>query len=538
MKAAKKPWSVRLLEHLANNWLYDVIGLVVIVYLANRLYRLTNIPVFADEAIYIYWAQLAASDWGRYAFASMNDGKTPLIIWLMIPLLKLLRDPLVAGRLLSVMFGLGQMIVAGVFTAVFTDKKRYHFLAAILVIFCRGLMLNNRLALMDSASGFLVMLTYVCAFVGALGLSLGREEKAADLQHRGWWWLALGSLSFGLALWVKFSNLLILPMLATIFLFDDRLGDYWRQRQWRALARACGWTLVGLGTIVIIGGSLFATLKLSASFPGIFRRGGDFLYTLSEFSDRPVEIMLGNWRFFWQVLTNYGGIIMVMATIILAAIEFLGPKQREVVWILLAALAYALPIILFGKVVYPRYYLPVIPFVIVAFCISLANIQTAALFNFKTALIILVIGAGMYNCWRLHTLPHQAGLLPADQEQLFQEWSSGHVIKQTAQFLARKARHHRLLVMTEGHIGTLPDGLQIYLWKAQERNNMRIVGLGAPPVKNYGEYAREFADYDQVWLVVNSHRLELEPEASAGALIKEYARPGRGAPSLQVWQIK
>jgi hypothetical protein len=79
--------------------------LIVLVFGFTRLYNLDLIPVFADEAIYIRWAQLLAYDW-RHLFVPLTDGKTPLFMWLLAPLLRLGFDPLLTGRVLSAVSGL------------------------------------------------------------------------------------------------------------------------------------------------------------------------------------------------------------------------------------------------------------------------------------------------------------------------------------------------------------------------------------------------------------------------------------------------
>src|SRR3989344_497092 len=76
--------------------LFSPIGLLIllVVYLLLHLPSLTILPVFADEAIYIRWAQLIIDDWRRYLFFPMNDGKTPLFIWLLVPFQFLFSDQL------------------------------------------------------------------------------------------------------------------------------------------------------------------------------------------------------------------------------------------------------------------------------------------------------------------------------------------------------------------------------------------------------------------------------------------------------------
>ena len=65
-----------------------------------RLFHLTIIPIFMDEAIYLRWAQIAKND-ASWRFISLTDGKQPLFIWLAMVAMKVIADPLVAGRIVS-----------------------------------------------------------------------------------------------------------------------------------------------------------------------------------------------------------------------------------------------------------------------------------------------------------------------------------------------------------------------------------------------------------------------------------------------------
>src|SRR3989344_836362 len=93
--------------------------LIVLVFGFTRLFNLEAVPIFADEAIYIRWAQLLAYDWHNL-FVPLTDGKTPLFMWLLAPWLRLGFDPLLAGRVLAAVSGLGT--VAGVY---FLAKKLF-----------------------------------------------------------------------------------------------------------------------------------------------------------------------------------------------------------------------------------------------------------------------------------------------------------------------------------------------------------------------------------------------------------------------------
>src|SRR3972149_10451558 len=82
-----------------------IVGLALFV----RLYRLTLLPIFADEAIYVRWSQVMRAE-ETLRFLPLSDGKQPMFMWITIPFLKIFSDPLFAGRFVSVLSGLGTML--------------------------------------------------------------------------------------------------------------------------------------------------------------------------------------------------------------------------------------------------------------------------------------------------------------------------------------------------------------------------------------------------------------------------------------------
>ena len=82
---------------------------IIFLYFLLRVPNLTKIPVFVDEAIYIRWAQVMQNE-PTLRFLPLSDGKQPLFMWLIIPALKVFSDPLVAGRMVSVLAGFGTLV--------------------------------------------------------------------------------------------------------------------------------------------------------------------------------------------------------------------------------------------------------------------------------------------------------------------------------------------------------------------------------------------------------------------------------------------
>src|SRR3990167_2856565 len=82
---------------------------LTVAYFFLRLYRLMSLPIFTDEAIYTRWSQIARFDAG-WRFISLTDGKQPLFVWFDMVVMKFIQDPLMAGRIVSVLTGFFTMI--------------------------------------------------------------------------------------------------------------------------------------------------------------------------------------------------------------------------------------------------------------------------------------------------------------------------------------------------------------------------------------------------------------------------------------------
>src|SRR3989338_5377332 len=93
-----------------------------VLYFATRLINLKIVPIFTDEAIYTYWAQVALHDPAN-RFISLEDGKQPLFIWIAAIFQKFISDPLLASRLVSVVAGGFSLVGIYLLAKLFFDKK-------------------------------------------------------------------------------------------------------------------------------------------------------------------------------------------------------------------------------------------------------------------------------------------------------------------------------------------------------------------------------------------------------------------------------
>src|SRR3989338_4233877 len=229
--------------------------IVLILYLLITPIALTALPVFSDEAIYIHWAQVATNEPSKYAFLPMLDGKPPLHVWTLIPMLKIVQDPLLAGRLISVFIGLVNIVLIGILIRELGGETRDERLAQLAAIILPFWFFPNRMAL---AEVMLVMWLL-------LGLVAGMRAYASN--KKSLFWTLIFSLAVGGALWTKVSGLFFVP----IFLMIPLLITSAKTKKLSLIAMIreayfhSGVFRLFVGGV--IGGLIFLTLRLSPLFP-------------------------------------------------------------------------------------------------------------------------------------------------------------------------------------------------------------------------------------------------------------------------------
>jgi 4-amino-4-deoxy-L-arabinose transferase-like glycosyltransferase len=502
--------------------------LVLIGYLIIHLIGLTKLPIFSDEAIYIRWAQLIIDDPYRYSFFSLNDGKTPLFIWAIVPFQYIFSDQLFAGRILAVIVGLLQTIVARKIISDLGGSKTTQLLGMILISLLPFWYFHHRIALMDS----MLVLFIALAISGTISLSKTiKRTKSISLPN-----IIFVSMSLAAALLTKVPAILAFPS-TVLFIASET----WKNNKLR-LVSSQSTILIFIGTILIFG-----LIGLNPASPQLFSRGGDFLFSATDFFGGAYKGTIRNipnyLYYFVQYLSPYLMIIMLVGL-------FKNPQQKRVHQFFWAGVIFAIPIFFLGKVVYPRYLLPSAWFFTLAITFSLegivSNLRSMTTSKSSNKLIAGVLGTVVLVIMAVNSLtfslnfiitminnPANSGLVSADREQYLTKWSSGHGILETVNLIRQTTKNKRLAVATEGYFGTLPDGILAYLHRSDTQNLM-INGIGQPVTSIPEDFTTQAKEYDEAWLVVNSDRmnLELPPEQ----LIHEFCRPD-AASCLQIWNI-
>ena len=220
-----------------------IFAAILFAYFFSRLYNIMSLPLFTDEAIYVRWSQIARYD-AAWRFISLTDGKQPSFVWIAMNIMRIVDDPLLAGRLVSVFAGF--FSVVGIFflgKEIFKNRWVGILSSAIYVIFPMALV-YDRMALYDSLVGAFAIwgLYFEILLIRNLRLDIA---------------LILGMVTGGAILTKTsgFFNIYLLPF--TLLLFDLKAK--------KKLNRFAKW--VGLVLIsVFLAFGFYSVLRLSPFF--------------------------------------------------------------------------------------------------------------------------------------------------------------------------------------------------------------------------------------------------------------------------------
>jgi hypothetical protein len=295
-------------------------------YLATRLVNLGLLPMVSDEGTYITWGvrALRATDFSEW-LASLEDGKQPLLPWLMVPALALLDDRLIAGRLVSVVLGGLNVWLAWRLTRTLFGS-RAAWLASALYVTAPVALIHDRMALYDS-------LVTTCALAVLLATLRWCERPGAGST------LVLG-LAMGAAMLTKLSALFFVGLapLAVALWKPSALRRWWLLAQSYFIA-AAAYSVMYLSPIV------------DNLAEGNFQR---YSLTASELLALPIAVWLSNAAFVAATaLTYLGAPLTALSMVGLVWAAWRGGRAGRVLalWTLMPLLA----LVLTAKIMYTRY---------------------------------------------------------------------------------------------------------------------------------------------------------------------------------------
>ncbi|MDE2026129.1 MAG: glycosyltransferase family 39 protein [Patescibacteria group bacterium] len=441
------------------------------VYFFLRTFHLLNLPVFTDEAIYMRWAQIAKQD-AAERFISLSDGKQPLYVWVVMMLMRFVHDPLLAGRLVSV--GSGALTATGLFfltNELFKNRKLALLSAAIYVIFPFGLV-YDRMAMYDSmVATFIIWGIYV-------EVLLVRKIRL-DLAF-------IAALVIGAGMLVKtntFFNLYFLPLTGVLFDFKQK---HVKQQFFR-------W-VVYIGITAVLANVYYSVLRLSPLYGIINEKNHTFIYSIHDWLQHPIEFFYGNLYGLMDWFFTYFG--WLPAALVVVALIVFRKYWKEKLVLLIWFVPPLLGLALFGKVLYPRYILPMVVSLLPLVALSLWYLFTR--FNALWArILIIILFATMYlraDFYILIDFAH-APIPKPDLVQYMNSWPAGGGIRESVAFFQQEAQKGPIFIATEGTFGLMPFSLQLYL---QDKPNIMLQGfwpIGDTPPLDVVNASKKYPTY-------------------------------------------
>ena len=274
---------------------------------------------------------------------------------------------------------------------------------------------------------------------------------------------------------------------------------------------------------LIISFAMYNILRLGPNFQMIAIRNKDYVYPISHLLERPFDPLIPflNKAFEWFWIL--GPSVFVILIVLGAIISFKNYK-KEVILLLIWALA---PLIIsaeFAKVFTARYIMFLLPYfaILAALVFLQSRFQKIIIFIF----VFFIIHALWLN-YKISTDIQNAPLPTSERTGYLEEWTAGTGIREVSDYLKSEWRSNpkqKIVVGTEGYFGTLPDGLQMYLANYPE---ITVIGVGLD-IQELPKSLKESKEAgNKTFLVINSTRLKGDPQKLGLTLIAAYPKAFR-----------
>lgn len=287
--------------------------------------------------------------------------------------------------------------------------------------------------------------------------------------------------------------------------------------------------------VVIIQSQIYNNiLRLSEFRHHVGQKNLTFIYSFAEFFQDPFISFFGNTRALSEWLLLYIT-VPIFVFIVISIIWLFYVDRRHALFFLGYFLVPFISLAFFGKVIYPRFVLFMIPPLLIPagmfatrlweFLSSYPRVKTA-----YVGMIVVMFIPAWYFIFMLVTQPIKAPLPNTDRQQFINDWPAGYGISEVIDYLANKSQAEKIIIATEGTFGLFPMALELYLG---ENKNITFKPLW--PVNEVSEelkiLAREYSTY-----LIFKERQSI-PQEWPLMLIREYQR-GDGPTYLRIYQVK
>jgi len=395
-----------------------------LIYFLSRIINLTKLPIFNDEAIYLDWGWKSLHT-SAGLFYSLYDAKPPLLIWIFGIFESVFNSPLLAGRIVSVIFGF--LTLVGIFKiAKNLGDERFARLSSIIYIIVPLFAFFDRQALMESAVGA----TGIWSFYFLLKVLETKKTQYA---------IYLGLIQ-GLGIFTKLSALVFLIPIGLILIYRKRFKE----------------TVVSIITGLIV----LAPLFFQKIFWTSFNANNRFILSVPEILVFPLSLWIKNFSTSIDV-----SFFHLTPLIFILGIYGLYLSVRDKIGILpIFFLTGCLLVILLGRSIGPRY--------LTAFLVLTPIFASRAIFSFKKTPAILIGGTSTFTAIAVTSLLIFSPIVyfnSMDKVTTFSQkseyitgWTSGYGILETVDYLNQKAKDEKIIAGFRIDAGNPESAMFVY----------------------------------------------------------------------------
>lgn len=429
-------------------------------------------------------------------FLPLSDGKQPFYMWVTIAFLKFISDPLLAGRIVSAISGLGTTIGVFVLSNLLFKSKKVSIISSLLYALSPFSFFFDRMALVDSMLTMFGVWTFIFAY-----LSFAKERLDFAM---------IAGFFLGFAWLTKSPALFFALMLPTLWLFV---------KSWKRLIKVFPLTLV----IWVIGFGFYNILRLGPNFHMIANRNLDYVYPISHLISSPFDPLKPFLLQVWQWIIMMGP----WPVIVLASLGIFVNWKKDWKQVIVLLIWFLGPTIVdseFAKVLTARYILFSLPYLFILASSLFIDLSERYIWITAYGLLAIFFVQSLIFDYYLLVDPVKANLPRSERSGYLEDWTAGYGIKEASEYIKKYQLENpdkKIVVGTEGYFGTLPDALQAYL---NNQKQITVIGVGLNFSQVPTPLKESFVAGNSTFLVINDTRFKGDIDKEGLKLIAKYPK--------------
>lgn len=462
------------------------IAATFLLFMLTRIVFILRYPVFNDEAIYMRYGKIMIESAQRFYSVSVI-GKQPLMYWLYAFSGKVIDEPLLGARFISL--GIGILGFYGLYGL--TKQVAGHgtaLLACLIYVGTPMFLLFDGLAVVDGALVCLVI------WVLWLGLSL--------IKRFTWWKIGVLGFQLGLAFWIKTTGLVLAPVILFAVLLT-RINK----------KTSTEFAILSLFVVYFIAFFSVAPLVFRSEFESVLKYQRDYALTIQEVLAFPLAHWAANSGYIAEVFFGY----LLPFTPLMATVAIVRKyRDIQVIFLVLSFFALLAPLVLTARGIQMRYVVfsavPLLPLAAMGIR-RYTKVGAFAVGIMIVAATILAINAPLF----FQTYP-QKSVYAGENWQYIKGWPSGYGVMEALAFVDRDRNGRPVFVGVRWDSGNPEDTILLYAAKIPGMSTMFF----DPKMEEFPNLVRKYSSIPMYFITRDHQTAGLDKYL---LLLQEFKKP-------------